>query len=607
MTNKNVTVRLATDDSRLAAGFARGKREVQSFASAVKSIAATLGVGMMTKKVLADSAQLSREQQKLQVAVGGSRQEMDAWRSEMMANQAATSTLVEGQLELSKALQAAGLGMDEIRATLKPASETMAVAEANAKSLGQALGVAREQFDIDLKNPEAVRTALDRMVVAGRLGNAELENLPDIFARVGGGAKAANLGFSETLALVESLSRAEANPERLATLADSTLRVFTNGRYMAEAQKATGVKFFDAKGGRRDALAVLRDLKKEYDKMKTDAQRHSFLQAAFGKADLDTLKGLRNLMDKGSLDQVGQMLSEIEGASGTVARDLDTAIANSVDQTNRLTAALRKSVDEGFAKPLNETYAGVLKWMMDENREAGGLGMNGDDMLAAAAVLTGGGALAARYGGKVLGPLFSKLGSLGTGVATGKVLQEAAGITPVFVTNWPAVGVGAGAPVPSVPGTPSNQPKGNPLKGKGSASALLLNPYTAAAGFAITLGVIGSKINEQDRAETQGRMRSARFGMGRNPAADRNSPQGPSIGKATIDGATKLLQATGQAQQSVIQAATAKISQTKIEGKVQVGVSVSAPAGLGVSTTASATGNGNTQVSANVGKTMQGG
>ena len=221
MADQNVTVRLAADDSRLAAGFARGKREAQSFANSIKGIAATLGAGMMVKKVVADSAQLSREQQKLQVAVGGTSQEMNAWRSEMMANQAATSTLVEDQLELSKALQAAGLGMKEIRAVLGPASETMAVAEANAKSLGQALGVAREKFNIDLKNPEAVRKALDQMVVAGRLGNAELENLPDIFARVGGNAKAANLGFSETLALVESLSRAEANPERLATLADT--------------------------------------------------------------------------------------------------------------------------------------------------------------------------------------------------------------------------------------------------------------------------------------------------------------------------------------------------------------------------------------------------
>ena len=78
-----------------------------------------------------------------------------------------------------------------------------------------------------------------------RLGNAELENLPDIFARVGGNAKAANFNLDQTLALVELLSKSEPQAERLATLVDSTMRVFTNMRYMKEAQKATGIGFYD--------------------------------------------------------------------------------------------------------------------------------------------------------------------------------------------------------------------------------------------------------------------------------------------------------------------------------------------------------------------------
>ena len=61
--------------------------------------------------------------------------------------------------------------------------------------------------------------------------------------------------------------------------------------------------------------------------------------------------------------------------------------------------------------------------------------LSGTDMLVGGAGLALGTAAAARYGGKALKGLAGKFGNVGVGVATGKALEAAAGVQPVFVVN----------------------------------------------------------------------------------------------------------------------------------------------------------------------------
>lgn len=331
-----------------------------------------------------------------------------------------------------------------------------AVTGANEKTLAGGLTVGATAYNIDLEKPGQALVLLDKMTVAGRLGNAELENLSDIFARVGVNAASANMGFDKTLAFIEALSMVERQPERLATLADSTLRVFTNLRYMAAAQKGTGVKFFDAKGARRDTVEVLKDIKSKWDKLKTDRDRAVFIQRAFGKADLDTIKGIRTLLQGDSLNKVGAFTKQIGEAGGTLQRDLPEAISNAVDQGGRLKSVLRQAADE-FAQPINRVFSDMVKFSLDK-KVNGGLGLTGGQMLGSGAALVGGTYLAARLGNGALkgiaGRLLSKGGSTALGVAEGKALQAATGVTPVFVTNWPANGLpGVTPPVVSPAGT----------------------------------------------------------------------------------------------------------------------------------------------------------
>lgn len=442
----NLALRLSADASRLMGGLAKGegglrkfgnaaKREMQAlrqFASSVEGRLAQLGLGVSAIAAGMQSARLDKDLKQLQLTAGATADEAARLRQELLGAQIATG---QGTDELKAgvdSLIAGGLSMAEATATVGPMSETLAVAKTNADALAKAMGVAGKQFDIDLSKTEEARLLLDKMVVAGRAGNAELEDLPGIFARVGSSAKSSNLSLDQTLALVEALSLVEPSAERLATLTDSTLRVFTNANYMKSASKATGVKFFDAEGSRRDALEVIGEIKARYDKLGTDVQRFKFINAAFGKTDLDTQRGLKTLLDGDSLGKLDAVFANISGAGGTIARDLPDAIGNAVDQTGRLKGALREAAD-GFAQPINNALSEAIKFGLD--KENGGMGLSGTDILVGGAGLALGTAAAARYGGKAIKGLAGKFGNVGVGVATGKALEAAAGVQPVFVVN----------------------------------------------------------------------------------------------------------------------------------------------------------------------------
>ncbi|WP_447588639.1 phage tail tape measure protein [Aquipseudomonas campi] len=454
-TDLNLAMRISADVSRLLGGLAKGeggmrkfgnvvKGELSAFKGAMSSVEgrlAQLGIGISAVATAVQSAHLDKDLKQLQLTAGATADEAKRLRLELLGAQVRTGSAADELKGGVDALIAGGLSMAEATATVAPMADTLAVAKTNADALAKAMGVASKQFDIDLSNTDDARLLLDKMVVAGRAGNAELENLPDIFARIGSSAKSSSMGIDQTLALVEALSLVEPSAERLATLTDSTLRVFTNARYMKEASKATGVKFFDADGSRRDAFKVLADIKGKYDKLGTEREQFSFINKAFGKADLDTQRGLKTLLDGDSLGRLGEIYTEVSEAGGTIAKDLPDAISNAVDQSSRLKGVLREAAD-GFAQPINDAVSEAIKFGLD-SKANGGLGLDGTDIMLGGVLGTAGVLGAARYGGKAIKGLAGKFGGVGVGVATGKLLEEAAGVTPVYVVNMDA-GFGGG-------------------------------------------------------------------------------------------------------------------------------------------------------------------
>ncbi len=427
--------------ARARGEFAALGRAASSLQGRMAGLGLSLGAAVMARQ----SAELDRGLARIGQTAGASRGEVRGLRAELFAAAAETGRKVEDLKQgFDNAVQS-GLSMREALPVLHAVNKAMGVSGADAGVLTSGLTVAATAFRFDLARPGQAMLLLDKMTVAGRKGNAELENLSDIFARVGVNAQRAGMGFEQTLAFIEGLSLIERNPERLATLADSTLRLFTNAAYMRTAAKTTGVKFFDAGGGARDPLKVLADIKAKFDRLKTDAQRSAWLSKAFKGADLDTIKGLSTLLQGDMLSRVGgEIVRGIASAAGTIERDLPGALDNAIDQSGRLGAELRRAAD-GFIQPLNAWRADAIRRALAP-KEQGGLGLSGEQMIAGGAGLAAAGLAAWRLGGAGVRAVVGRAGGTAAGIAEGKAVEAATGVQPVFVTNFPpAMGVAAGA------------------------------------------------------------------------------------------------------------------------------------------------------------------
>lgn len=508
-------MKLYADTARFVSGLVSGERGVRSFTGGVKrefealkgvigsveGKLASLGVSVGVVATIAQSARMDKGLTQIGQTAGMSKREVAELRSELFRMAGETGQQVDDlQQGFNNAVQA-GLNFREALPVIDATNKAMAVTGANADSLTGALTVAATAFNFDLSKPKMATDILDKMTVAGRLGNAELENLSSIFSRVGPNAAAAGFGFDKTLAFIEGLSQIERAPERLATLADSTLRLFTNLRYMKDAQAATGIKFFDKDGARRDPLKVLADIKKQYDKLGTEKDRALFVQKAFGNADLDTIKGMRALFNTNILGKMsGEFAEKLANASSTLNRNLPDAIANSVDQVGRLKAVLREAAD-GFAGPMNETLQNVIRWGLDK-KENSGLELSGKNMMLGGAGLVLGTLATARYGGKALTALGGKFGIAG-GLAAGKALETAAGVTPVFVVNMPGEGIaGSGLNIPA-----------------GIGKDTLAKGASAASKFRVGAALLGGSDLAAIRMMGAGAMGSAALGVGAAGAA----------------------------------------------------------------------------------------
>lgn len=455
----------AQQGTRAFANAARAEfQRLKGFMQSYQGQLASLGLGFGLVETQKNAALLEKKLTQIRLTAGMSAAEQtDAYKT-MFDLIKKNGGVIEDTVSGFNNLVQAGLKYKEAMEATKAVSLAKAVTGASEDSLSGSLTVGAANFNFDLAKTGVATTMLDQMTVAGRLGNAELEQLSNIFPRVAQRAQSAGMGFEKTLAFIEGLSQIERQPERLATLADSTLRLFTNAHYAKDAEKATGVKFFNRDGSRRDGITVLEDMRKGFVKLTTDAQRFQYISKAFGKADLDTQRGIFALLSGNGLDNIRKFETQIKSASGTLQRDLPTAVANAADQASRLKNTLRESA-EGFARPINDTIAKAIKYLLN-SKEQGGLALSGGTIAAGGVAGAAGVYALSRVVPGAIGKLIGRTGGLAAGVAEGKALQAAAGVTPVYVTNW------------------------SEMNGGGGGAAGLLGTGGAAAGGAAAVGLL---------------------------------------------------------------------------------------------------------------------
>lgn len=217
---------------------------------------AGLGVGLGVVSGVTGSARLDRQLIRTQQTADMTSEQREEWRGEQW-RLAKTYGIDREQVQTGfDTLVASGLSYDKAKASSEAIAQATAVTGADSGVLAKALVTGSGAFDIDLSNPGAALDILQKMIVAGRLGNAELENLSSIFPKVGQDAKSAGMSMAQSLSFVETLSLIELEPDRLGTLAQSTLRAFNNGTYRKNVTEKTGVQFFNKDNSIRNTQDV---------------------------------------------------------------------------------------------------------------------------------------------------------------------------------------------------------------------------------------------------------------------------------------------------------------------------------------------------------------
>lgn len=477
----------ASRNLRMLKGVAVGVREefnrIKSLGSSVQGRLAGIGVGVGVAAGLTGSARLDRQLIRTQQTAGMTPGERDEWRQEGFRIAKLYGLDRAGVDSGFNTLIASGVNYDAAKKTADAIGQTTAVSGADSAVLGNATVAGASAFNIDLNKAGAALDLLQKMTVAGRLGNAELENLADLFPKIGGSAQMAGMDLAQALAFVETLSTVEMQADRLGTLADSTLRVFGNAQYRDTVTKQSGVKFFNGDGSSRNPADVIGDLKRKYDALKTDQQRAQFMGTVFKSMDQDTVRGMRIMLSGDRLTTFNEHTAKINAAEPVLNRDLKENTESATAVGNRMKATFSEAIDR-MAQPLNKGFADIGGYLLDD------LNLSGEQMLGGGLAAVAGGYYAGRGAKAGVGALLNKfMGGPETlkNIAVGKVLEEAAGVTSVFVTNWPVSMSGPGLLESPKSGRPS------------------LPAWVAPLSLGLTTAMVGGSTDNTD----EGRLRAA--------------------------------------------------------------------------------------------------
>lgn len=254
--------------------------------------------------------------------------------------------------------------------------------------------------------------------------------------------------------------------------------------------------FFNRDGSSRNPQDVFGDLKGKYEKMKTDEQRAKFMGVVFKGMDQDTVRGMRIMLSGDRLDTMREQTKDIGGSDAVIGRDLKENTESASGTAARMKATLGQAIDR-MATPLNKGFAEMGSYLLDD------LNLSGEQMLAGGAALGVGGYYAGRGAKAGAGALLNKfMGGPETlkNIAVGKVLEEATGVTSVFVTNWPA-GAPLGGVVPDLPSSGTTAGKGKP----GGFIAPWLGPVAVGA---TATQISGASTTGTDAGRLEAAMRS---------------------------------------------------------------------------------------------------
>ena len=457
--------------------------------------ASALAMGTMGGKLvpgLKDSANLDMDLVRIRQTAGYLPEETAKLRKNIITMAELRGTSVENLMSGLDVLSSKNMNFDQTLGSMTAINEAMAVTGADAGTLANALTVAAQSFKMDLTKPGEALKILQAMTAAGRAGSLELEDLAAQMPKFASNAVSAGFNLNKVLALAETFSKYQPNTDMLGTLVNDTMKMWTNGKYMENASKASGVSFFDKKGMRRSVDDVMGDMSAKYKALKNDASKQAFITKVFGIADQGTIDGWKKILTGDIAPEANKINKAMIESGNLFAGSMEDSMNNATVQAQRLRNTMRGMTDE-LSMPINKAFASAVERAMLVRDVLGGKDPDKAGAGVMGTVLVGGAAMTAGFGIKALLDRIGlgKLAGNAVGMTAGKAMAEAAGITPVYVTNFgDAPGdSGSGMKVPGVVPVPGINPATVASEGSWLSSALGWGRGALAAGAAMIPGI----------------------------------------------------------------------------------------------------------------------
>jgi len=193
------------------------------------------------------------------------------------------------------------------------------------------------------------------------------------------------------------------------------------------------LEFFDKKGTLKSFNTIIPELRKSLSGM-TDQKKLFVMEKIFGEQGGRAAFALIH-EGAGSWEEVGENIGK--------AADMQTKLNTRMEGFSANLKSLTGTAQTTAAAIFDPWLGFLTKIVAKTNDATDAIGKfaekNPSKLLPiAGAGLVVGGLLAGKYGARGIGGLLKGGASTAIGVAEGKALQAAAGVTPVFITNWPA-------------------------------------------------------------------------------------------------------------------------------------------------------------------------
>jgi len=345
----------------------------------------------------------------------------------------------------------------------------------------------------------------DQISRAGSASSTGAAEIAESMTQAGSAAKQLGIDYKTTLAILALEAKVGLKGGAAGTALRSVLTSLKTpgSNDVKKLEKKYGLEFFD-KGQFVGIEAALERIKAAEAKM-TQQQRGEFRQKLFGDEGSVAASALLD-MEGGYQSILREMNEQL-----TISAKVETRLQGHAGQSEAIAGTWRSIVADGFTPMLDILTASETKLngMLSgaaafQSKHEGvntavsgiaGVGLAGGALFGGYKLLSAALGAGRVAGGLGAGGLTGALMGTATGIAAGKAVEAAAGITPVFVTNWPGGGIGGGAgPVAGAAG-------GVGVLGQMGAAARLapgapMGAFlgaTGAAGIATTVaGVLGA-------------------------------------------------------------------------------------------------------------------